>query len=177
MLTEEPGMTDDTRPTFAEVHARRGYTVGVFFPPEAPWEAVEAVMDRIFEVAGDAQGPEGGGWDAFAVGLAGDQLGIDADLPDGTHIYMSTSCLHGDHEHCKAMVGVNGDKRPGRCKFCDAVCRCPVCKHDVPGHEDHAQRSSVAARTAAAATAAARIVLSRVGAGVTRGVAAFQSSI
>jgi hypothetical protein len=134
---EQADMTDDdTRSTFAEVHARRGYTLAVFFPPESPWEVVEAAFDRFAE-AFMLQGDEGGGWDTFVVGLAGDQLGIEADVPDGTHIYMSTSCLHGDHEHCKAMTGVNGAKRPGRCKFCDAVCRCPVCRHDMPQH-DHA---------------------------------------
>jgi len=38
--------------------------------------------------------------------------------------YYSTSCLHGDHKYCEAMTGYQGQKRPARCKFCDAECRC-----------------------------------------------------
>lgn len=42
----------------------------------------------------------------------------------GGHTYLSTGCLHGEHEHCQSMVGTQGEKRPGRCKFCDATCIC-----------------------------------------------------
>lgn len=50
--------------------------------------------------------------------------------PDATHFYLSTSCLHGDHEHCRSAVNVDGDpKRPGTCKHCGAVCRCQECRH------------------------------------------------
>lgn len=45
------------------------------------------------------------------------------DQPD--HIYLSTGCLHGQHGYCKAMTGMQGAKRPARCKFCDAACQCP----------------------------------------------------
>lgn len=40
------------------------------------------------------------------------------------HEYLSTGCLHGQHEYCRNMVGYQGEKRPGRCKFCEATCRC-----------------------------------------------------
>lgn len=42
------------------------------------------------------------------------------------HIYLSTGCLHGDHDYCKAMTGANGTKRPAQCKSCGAhcICRC-----------------------------------------------------
>lgn len=43
------------------------------------------------------------------------------------HIYLSTGCLHGEHDYCRAGIrGDGGPKRPARCKFCDARCIC-VC--------------------------------------------------
>ena len=42
----------------------------------------------------------------------------------GIHAYLSTGCLHGDHDYCNAMTGMNGTKRPGVCKHCPAACRC-----------------------------------------------------
>ena len=44
--------------------------------------------------------------------------------PDNPHVYLSTGCLHNDHAYCQAMTGLNGAKRPGECKFCQAPCRC-----------------------------------------------------
>lgn len=43
------------------------------------------------------------------------------------HRYLSTACLHGQHDHCLAMVGFAGAKRPAQCKFCEARCVCPQC--------------------------------------------------
>lgn len=40
------------------------------------------------------------------------------------HVYLSTACLHGEHDYCNAMIGYAGEKRPARCKFCDATCIC-----------------------------------------------------
>lgn len=40
------------------------------------------------------------------------------------HVYLSTGCLHGQHEYCKSMTGTQGAKRGGACKFCDAKCTC-----------------------------------------------------
>jgi len=40
------------------------------------------------------------------------------------HRYLSTGCLHGDHDYCSAPTGRVGAKHPQRCKFCTAPCRC-----------------------------------------------------
>lgn len=40
------------------------------------------------------------------------------------HEYLSTGCRHGHHDYCKSMTGYGGEKRPGKCKFCDAQCSC-----------------------------------------------------
>ncbi|MGW7053096.1 hypothetical protein [Streptomyces sp. NPDC054887] len=42
----------------------------------------------------------------------------------GTHHYLSTGCLHGDHAYCQGKTGLVGAKRPSRCKFCGSPCRC-----------------------------------------------------
>lgn len=46
----------------------------------------------------------------------------------GLHVYLSTSCQHGQHDYCASATGSNGQtewvKRPGRCKFCPALCVC-----------------------------------------------------
>lgn len=44
----------------------------------------------------------------------------------GRHVYLSTGCLHHDHDYCQNMTGMQGTKRPGLCKHCDArcICRC-----------------------------------------------------
>lgn len=63
------------------------------------------------------------------------------------HVYLSTSCLHGEHDYCKNIKSQAGPKRPAECKFCSAkcVCKChgacpsecdPDC--DAPCHENHA---------------------------------------
>jgi hypothetical protein len=50
--------------------------------------------------------------------------------PHGEHLYLSTACLHGEHQHCRSAVNADGQpKQPGTCKFCDAVCVCPDCDH------------------------------------------------
>lgn len=52
--------------------------------------------------------------------------------PDG---YLSTACLHGEHDYCKAYTGAAGTKIPAQCKFCGAHCRCrhPGCHERVEG--------------------------------------------
>lgn len=40
------------------------------------------------------------------------------------HVYFSTSCYHDNHSYCKNESGAMGTKVPGKCKFCDAKCRC-----------------------------------------------------
>lgn len=49
---------------------------------------------------------------------------VEPPVHDGTHHYLSTGCFHNDHKYCQSMTGLNGAKRPGRCKFCDASCQC-----------------------------------------------------
>lgn len=51
--------------------------------------------------------------------------------PSRPHWYISTGCFHDDHAYCQSMTGLNGAKRPGRCKHCDAPCRCPCHRSDV----------------------------------------------
>lgn len=57
------------------------------------------------------------------------------------HVYLSTGCFHAQtttdpdeakrlHGYCQSMTGLNGAKRPGRCKFCDAQCVCHCHKKD-----------------------------------------------
>lgn len=41
------------------------------------------------------------------------------------HDYLSTACLHDEHQYCAAMTGYQGAKRPAQCKFCEARCVCP----------------------------------------------------
>jgi hypothetical protein len=40
------------------------------------------------------------------------------------HVYLSTGCLHGNHEYCKGLTGAVGAKIPAQCKFCQAGCVC-----------------------------------------------------
>lgn len=56
------------------------------------------------------------GWLAVALTRAAHRL--------GTHPYLSTGCLHGEHGYCQGKTGQAGAKKPARCKFCDAPCRC-----------------------------------------------------
>lgn len=53
----------------------------------------------------------------------------EAEAP--THVYLSTACLHGEHEHCRSTTrhDGSGSKTPGTCKFCGAVCICAQCDH------------------------------------------------
>lgn len=47
-------------------------------------------------------------------------------LADVVHVYLSTGCLHGQHDYCNAPQRPDGTgKRAAECKFCGAPCRCP----------------------------------------------------
>lgn len=59
----------------------------------------------------------------LSIGATTASLGAVLMVAD-THEYLSTACWHGDHDYCNSMTGYGGEKRPGRCKFCDAHCRC-----------------------------------------------------
>lgn len=47
-----------------------------------------------------------------------------AQHPD-THLYLSTGCLHGEHDYCQSTTGPAGTEPPAQCKWCDAPCICP----------------------------------------------------
>jgi len=50
---------------------------------------------------------------------------VAAVLIDGEHLYLSTSCLHGDHASCHVCVRADGTlKNPAQCKFCPSMCVC-----------------------------------------------------
>lgn len=49
----------------------------------------------------------------------------------GAHVYLSTSCLHDQHDYCQSNTGLAGAKKPKSCKFCPAGCICP-CHKDQP---------------------------------------------
>lgn len=55
---------------------------------------------------------------------------------DTEHVYLSTGCLHGQHEYCKRMKGLDGTKTPGQCKFCRAHCICP-CHSEEDRNDGH----------------------------------------
>jgi len=58
-------------------------------------------------------------------------------MEDGEHIYLSTSCLHDEHRHCRSAVNVEGGpKEPGTCKFCPARCICQC--HEKGDDDDEA---------------------------------------
>ncbi len=59
--------------------------------------------------------------------------GVLADIEEqhtGDHVYFSTSCLHDNHDYCKAKTGAVGAKVPATCKFCAAPCICFCHKED-----------------------------------------------
>ena len=66
------------------------------------------------------------------------RLAVDGepDPPSGPaatgHVYLSTSCLHNDHAYCQSMTGLNGAKRPGECKKCQAKCICGCHQQTTP---------------------------------------------
>lgn len=70
--------------------------------------------------------------------ILGDYPAAAGDRTEG-HIYLSTGCLHDNHEYCQSMTGIQGAKRGGRCKQCDAQCICtchteePECSASVSG--------------------------------------------
>lgn len=45
-----------------------------------------------------------------------------------SHHYLSTGCLHDQHDYCQSNTGQSGAKKPASCKFCAAPCTCPCHK-------------------------------------------------
>lgn len=63
--------------------------------------------------------------------------------PGERHIYLSTACEHGEHDECGRKQRDRGEVGPPHCKFCPAVCVCPVCDHAGVGvRVVHVQRPS-----------------------------------
>lgn len=117
---------------------RSGFTIGVYLPPDAPKEAVEEVFDRISMVVYGGLLAERGNWDPMVVGRRGDVFHVDSD----EHVYLSTSCLHDDHDYCKNNTGLCGNKTPGVCKFCAAPCICWCHRKDDSEGEGNAEQES-----------------------------------
>ncbi len=51
------------------------------------------------------------------------------DEAEGIHPYLSTACFHGQHDQCGRAQHDRGERGLPHCKFCTAVCSCPVCRH------------------------------------------------
>lgn len=108
-----------------KLNTENGFTIGVFFPKEAPSTAVSRALDRITRLVQVELFNGGEDWDPLVVGYAGDVLSVAAGCECcPPHIYLSTSCFHGDHNYCKRETGLLGNKIPGVCKFCKAPCIC-----------------------------------------------------
>lgn len=52
--------------------------------------------------------------------------GPDPARNNRLHTYLSTACLHDNHDHCRARENLQGEpKIPATCKWCGAPCICP----------------------------------------------------
>lgn len=61
-----------------------------------------------------------------AIGLANWAKEVQTEMraQRSEHRYLSTGCLHGEHDYCSSMTGLSGAKRPAQCKFCETTCIC-----------------------------------------------------
>jgi hypothetical protein len=115
-------MTQQPEP---KLNTENGYTIVVFMPKEAPEEDVRKMFDAVADVAHGSLVENRQGWDPFVFGRAGDVFQIEPSCECcPPHVYLSTSCFHGDHNYCKRETGLLGNKIPGVCKFCQAPCIC-----------------------------------------------------
>ncbi len=112
---------------------RSGSTLSVYLPPEADWDLKEEFLNRLCGLVEEVFA-ERGNWDPFIVWHAGDVLHIDRD----DHVYLSTSCLHDEHDYCQSETGLCGQKTPSVCKFCKAACICP-CHAKTPAQQGPAK--------------------------------------
>ena len=69
-------------------------------------------------------------------GRIADVLAALALSRQGQHRYLSTACLHGEHDYCRSAQGQAGTKTPGTCKFCPAQCVCDC-------HQEHDRENRV----------------------------------
>jgi hypothetical protein len=100
--------------------------------------AIERVRERCQPVR-DREGPGGMINATQILGLLSPTWpdgNYEAATPTATqatgHRYLSTGCLHGDHDYCKSMTGLNGAKRPAECKKCGAKCICTCHSSEEP---------------------------------------------
>lgn len=104
----------DAIEAFANSPRKRGRTVG----PELTKENVVQV-------------PEGSSWGHTGKPVDPELIrrvaGLNWEIlgQAGDHRYLSTGCLHGEHEYCQSNTGAAGTKTPAQCKFCKAPCICP----------------------------------------------------
>ncbi|MDX3714400.1 hypothetical protein PV733_36845 [Streptomyces europaeiscabiei] len=96
---------------------------------ETELAGVRALRDRWVQAGPPPLGtPTSRWWDRRLAELGAT---LQSEKP-GVHRYLSTGCLHGDHAYCQNMTGLNGSKRPGECKHCQARCICG-CHQPGPG--------------------------------------------
>lgn len=55
-----------------------------------------------------------------------------SEVQKKSHVYLSTSCFHGQHHYCANIGGVASPKVPATCKFCPAECVCNCHKPEPP---------------------------------------------
>jgi hypothetical protein len=107
-----------------DLSTKNGFTVVTYFPREASPEVVEAFLNKVAELAYSIEREN---WDPLTFGNAGDVLRVEEDEHHDCcppHIYLSTSCFHGNHNYCQSERGLCGNKTPGVCKFCSTPCIC-----------------------------------------------------
>lgn len=79
---------------------------------------IAAIDEAIAGYAYDTANP-------VAAVIADAVLATAVDASNQQHVYLSTACLHGIHAHCQCDTSIHGTpKEPGKCKWCDARCRC-----------------------------------------------------
>lgn len=100
----------------------------MYLPQGVTEEQVRRAFDAVAEGVSGLLLEGWGEWAPFICGHKGDLLQIDHEGHDccPPHVYLSTSCFHGNHKYCQSERGLLGNKTPSVCKFCEApcVCRC-----------------------------------------------------
>ncbi|NUR04229.1 MAG: hypothetical protein HOY79_49335 [Streptomyces sp.] len=92
-------------------------------------ERAEAAVTRVRTIAGWAIQ----GWSDISpqkIFNALDEPASAAATQATGHRYLSTGCLHDQHDYCQSHTGLSGAKTPAQCKFCKAPCLCPC--HQEP---------------------------------------------
>ncbi len=72
----------------------------------------------------EASIPPGSNWSFTGRPMSRDKIERAFGPLQEPHYYLSTGCLHGEHDYCKSNTGSNGEKVPAQCKFCKAPCTC-----------------------------------------------------